>query len=132
MDHVMARIGLVLLLVLGMGVTEMSSQSVRLKQVMRQKLTTSEKLLEAVVTSNWAELASRGRALERLTTDPAWTVLQFPEYGRHSATFVRATQDLIEAADKHDAEAMPLAYVSLTLSCVRCHQYVARTRLADR
>ena len=79
-----------------------------------------------------ATLDALAPAVTRLTADPAWTVLQYPEYGRHSATFVRATQDLIEAADKHDAEAMPLAYVSLTLSCVRCHQYVARTRLADR
>jgi hypothetical protein len=53
-----------------------------------------------------------------------------PEYVRHTTTFVRATEDLLDAAKRRDLEATPLAYVSLTLSCVQCHRYVARMRIA--
>ena len=62
--------------------------------------------------------------------DPAWAVMNTPEYSRHAAAFLRATQDLIEASQRRDQEGAPLAYVSLTLACVRCHQTVARGRLA--
>jgi hypothetical protein len=125
-----ARASLVLLFTLVVGATEVASQTVQLKRLMRQKLEVSEKLLESVVTSNWTELARRSRTLEELTNDPAWAVLKTPEYGRQSSTFVQAAHDLVEAAEKRDQEATPLAYLTLTLSCVRCHQYVARARVA--
>jgi hypothetical protein len=124
------RVGLVILLVIGLGTTEMSSQTVQLKRLMRQKLEQSEKLLEAVVTSNWEELVRRSRTLEELTNDPAWLVLKTPEYGRQSSAFVQAARDLVEAAERRDQQAAPLAYLTLTLSCVKCHQYVARARVA--
>ena len=130
MSSVTTRAGLVSLLVLGLGVTEMASQTVQLKQVMHQKLAESEKLLGALVTSNWPELGRRGRALEELTNAPAWQALKTPEYVRQSAAFVQAARDLVDAADRRDQEAAPVAYLSLTLSCVRCHQYVARMRIA--
>ena len=53
-----------------------------------------------------------------------------PEYIRHTTTFVHATEDLLDAAKRRDLEATPLAYVSLTLSCVQCHRYAARMRIA--
>lgn len=131
MNSRIIRVGLTTLLVIGLGTTAMASQTVPLKQLMRQKLDLSEKLLEAVVTSNWLELGRRSRSLEQLTNDPAWAVLNMPEFGRRSAAFAQAARDLVEAAEKRDEEATPLAYLSLTLSCVRCHQYVSRIRIAD-
>ncbi len=80
MIGITTRVGLVILLVIGLGTTEMSSQTVQLKRLMRQKLEQSEKLLEAVVASNWEELVRRSRTLEELTNDPAWLVLKTPEY----------------------------------------------------
>jgi hypothetical protein len=130
MNIVTTRVVLAMLLVLGSATTEVASQTVPLKQLMRQKLVQSEKLLEAVVTSNWAELARRSRTLEELTNEPAWMALKTPEYVRQSSAFMEAAHDLADAADRRDQEATPVAYLSLTLSCVRCHQYVARARIA--
>jgi hypothetical protein len=84
-----ARVGLVILFTLAVGTTEEASQTAQLKRLMRQKLEVSEKLLEAVVTSNWAELVRRSRSLEELTNDPAWAVLKTPEYGRQSSRSYR-------------------------------------------
>jgi len=126
----LTRIGLTVLLVTGLGLGEVSSQTVQTLRVMREKLVRAERLLGAVVTSNWAALDRDVLALEELTEDPAWSVMLMPEYARGSDAFLRALQDLKEAADRRDPEATPLAYVSLTLSCVRCHQDVARARLA--
>jgi len=119
-----------LVLVASLGSPVASGQIPPLKRVMREKLEQSQLILGAVVTSDWGALERHSRELERLTSEPAWAVLRTPEYARQSAAFLRATQDLIEAARTHDLEAAPLAYVSLTLSCVQCHRYVAKARIA--
>jgi hypothetical protein len=114
-----------------LGGSGASTQSVQLKRVMQTKLEHAQRILGDVVTSNWVALQGDAAALQRATRDPAWAVLTEPEYVRHTTTFVRATEDLIDAAQRRDLEATPLAYVSLTLSCVQCHRYVARMRIAQ-
>jgi hypothetical protein len=106
-----------------------TAQTVRLNQVMRAKLQHSQQILEAVVTSNWTLLEKESKALVQVTQDPAWSVLQFPEYKRHSGAFVRATDDLIEAARLRDLEGASLGFVALSTSCVSCHRYLARARV---
>lgn len=113
-----------------LAVSNSSAQTTALSRVMRQKLEQSQGMLAAVVTSNWADLERRSEALVRVTSDPAWAVLNTPEYARQSQAFLRAAQDLIDAAKRRDLDAAPLAYASLTLSCVQCHRYVARARIA--
>jgi hypothetical protein len=99
---------------------------------MRQKLLHTQKILEAVVTSDWARLETESRALERVTQEPAWMSLKLPEYAKRSLAFQHTVQDLHRAASRRDLEATPKAYVAVTLSCVDCHRYLARARLAQR
>jgi hypothetical protein len=108
-----------------------SGQGRALDRLMHKKLVTSQKILEAVVTSDWISLEEQSRDLEALTNDPAWMVLRKPEYGRHSDVFRAAVRALHDAAAKRDLEATPRAYISLTLSCVECHRYLARNRIAN-
>ena len=105
-----------------------SAQTPRLQRVMRDKLARSQSILEAVVTSKWEQLDRESRALARVSQDPAWSVLQMPEYVRYSQAFLRATDDLIEAAKLRDLEAASLGFISLSTSCVSCHRYIARAR----
>jgi hypothetical protein len=97
---------------------------------MQEKLVHAQKILEAVVTSDWSGLETHSRELERLTNDPRWTVLKYPEYARHSAGFVRAVQDLHHAASQRDLDKTPQAYIAVTMQCVECHRYLARARIA--
>lgn len=108
-----------------------SAQTIALKRVMQQKLGHSQVILAAVTMSNWGEMERQSEALIQVTKDPAWMVLNTPEYARHSQAFVRAAEDLLDAARRRDLDAAPLAYVSMTLSCVQCHRYVARARVAS-
>jgi hypothetical protein len=109
-----------------------SSQAPGLNRVMQQKLDHAKAILGAVVTSDWRTLDRESRALSLATRDPAWIALIAPEYLHQSDAFQRALQDLIEASARHDLDAASKAEVSLTMSCVQCHQYVARTRVAGR
>jgi len=112
--------------------TGLEGQTTALNRVMRNKLADAQGVLAAVVTSNWAELERRSKALAAATDDPAWLVLKTPEYTRQSEAFVRAANDLVDAAARRDQEAAPLAYVALTMRCVQCHRYVARARIAGQ
>jgi hypothetical protein len=113
-------------------VATMAGQGPAVDRLMRKKLEVSQKILEAVVMSRWADIESRARDLEDLTNEPAWRVLTAPEYATHSNAFRRSVRTLHDAAAKRDLEATPKAYVAVTLSCVDCHRYLARSRIADR
>jgi hypothetical protein len=107
-----------------------AAQGLQLSRVMRDKLQHAQKILETVVTSDWNGLETHTRELERLTNDPRWMVLRFPEYAKHSAAFVGALRDLRRVAGERDLERATEAYTALILRCVDCHQYVARARIA--
>lgn len=108
-----------------------ADQTARLGLVMRAKLDHSQKILEAVVTGNWALLDRESRQLMRAADDPAWMVLRTPEYIRHSEGFLRATSELAVAAERRELEAASLGFVSLTTNCVACHRYLARARIVN-
>jgi hypothetical protein len=98
-------------------------------QVMRDKLVHSEKILEAIMTSDFALLQRESAQLARATTAPAWAVLLTPEYRRYSVEFTRVTDALIDAAERRDLDAAAMHYVSLTLSCYQCHRYLKGARI---
>jgi len=112
------------------GLGASPGQGPALNRVMREKLGHTQKILEAVVTSDWVALETHSRELEQLTNDPRWMVLKLPEYSRHSAAFVTAIQTLHRAAAQRDLEATPKAYIDVTLQCIDCHRYLARERIA--
>jgi cytochrome c556 len=101
-------------------------------RVMREKLAHSQKILEAILTSNFALLERESAALGRVTQAPAWTVLKGPEYLRQSEAFLKALRELRDAAREHDLDTAAQRYTVLTMTCFGCHRYMKDRRLADR
>ena len=101
-------------------------------RVMRDKLTHAQKILEAVMTSDYVALETHSTALARATELPGWFELKSPEYRRQSEAFVHATQALADAAKRRDLDAAALQYVSVTLTCFECHRYLKNMRIARR
>jgi hypothetical protein len=101
-------------------------------RVMREKLAHSQRILEAILTSNFVLLERESAALAKATEVPAWTVLKGPEYLRQSEAFLKALGELRNAAREHDLDAAVLRYNALTTSCFACHRYMKDRRLADR
>ena len=126
------RLGLAVLLVAATAGPSPSAQTARTKQVMHTKLDHSQRILEAVVTSNWQLLERESREMALVVRDPAWTALAMPGYMRYSEAFLRATDDLGEAARLRDLESASLGLISLTTSCVNCHRYLARARIVTQ
>ena len=98
---------------------------------MRAKLEHSQDAIEGLTTENFDMIAKAAGQMEVLSQEAAWQVLQTPEYRVQSVEFRRATRALKDAAAKKNLDAAALAYVDVTMKCVRCHQYVRHTRAAD-
>ena len=81
------RLGVVLLLV-AMSSSAESGQTPGTARVMREKLGHSQKILEAILTSNFTLLDRERTALAKVTEAPAWTVLKGPEYLKQSEAFL--------------------------------------------
>lgn len=113
-----------------LSIPAIADQTPQLNRVMRQKLAHSQAILGAVVTSDWATLDRESRALAKATRDPAWIVMTAPEYLRQSDAFTNALQRLIEASVRKDLDAAADAQLELTRSCVQCHRYLTRRRMA--
>ena len=123
---------LTLVALLGWWAPPLAAQTRQTKQVMRQKLAQSQQLLAALVTSNWASLGSGSRNLDALTSQPGWDVLRLPEFNKQTIAFQRAVQALAEASKQRDQRTALAAYNGLVGSCVECHNYVARARIATK
>jgi hypothetical protein len=129
--HLNIRLAVAVLLIAITAGPAPLAQSPRMKQVMRAKLDHSQRILEAVVTSNWQLLDRESREMALVVRDPAWQSLAMPEFRRHSEAFLRATDDLTEAAGLRDLERASLGFVSLSTSCVSCHRYLTRARIVS-
>ena len=124
------RLSIVLVLLTLSG-SAAPAQTPALGRVMREKLTHSQKILEAIMTSDFAGLESHSAALSRVTQSSAWSVLNSPEYLRQSSLFVGAARDLVEAAKQHDLDAAAEHYVTLTRTCFQCHRYMKNARIGS-
>ena len=108
-----------------------AGQSNQTEQVMHEKLEHSARLLAALVTSDWAGLGHHARALQDVTTKPGWDVLRLPEFNKYTNAFQHSTAALVTTADERDQRSALAAYNGLVGSCVECHRYVARARIAS-
>ena len=125
------RLLLILSVIVASGV-EVPAQTAATGRLMQAKLAHSQKILEAILTSDFALLEQESNALGQVTKAPAWSVFYNPEYTRQSGAFLRAIDDLRDAAKGADLDGAASSYVSLTLSCFQCHRYMKTRRIAMR
>ena len=117
----------VLIALVGVAAT---AQTPATGRVMREKLGHSQKILEAILTSNFSQLERESTALSKATQSPAWSVLRGPEYIRQSERFLKSLQEMDAAAKGRDLDAAMMHYQELTSSCFGCHRFMKDKRIA--
>jgi hypothetical protein len=125
------RLALILVLLASSSVL-VAGQTRATGRVMREKLGHSQKILEAILTSDFALLDRETAALAKATESPAWTVLRSPEYMRQSEAFLKSLRQLSTAAKERDLDTAAQQYVALTMTCFACHRHMKDQRLAER
>jgi hypothetical protein len=118
------------LLVLVLTAPTVPGQTPATRRVMREKLTHSQRILEAILTSDFELLERETTALSRVTQTAPWQALRSPEYLKQSETFLTANRALNEAAKNRDLDGAAELYTSLTMSCFACHRHMKDSRIA--
>lgn len=121
--------GIALLLVLG-GDMQAPSQprGKKIDKLMVAKLQNSQKLLEGIAMSDFKKITDSAEELLELTKTEEWLMHKTPRYQTHSNDFQRATETLIRKSKDKNIDGATLAFFDMTMSCVRCHQYVREIR----
>jgi hypothetical protein len=101
-------------------------------ELMRQKLQHSQKVLEGLALSDFDTIAQHAEELILISKKAEWKVYKTPQYEVHSNEFRRNAGALVKGAKDKNLDACALAYVDMTLNCVRCHKYVREVRMARR
>jgi hypothetical protein len=100
-----------------------------LKKYMRQKLEHSKSALEELAMEDFALIAKNATAMRELSEDVRWQVSPNVNYLRLSAEFQDLAGELASKAKEKNLDGATLAYVELTMNCVKCHKLVRDERL---
>lgn len=122
--HILAGCGLVLLLV---AVTQADDKpALDLSKIMEKKLELSKEILAGMVTEDFDKISSNADRLLKLAKTQ-WIQNETSEYRAQLKDFWIVVDGLKTAADEKNADGATLAYVQMTLSCVKCHKYLRNT-----
>jgi hypothetical protein len=92
------------------------------QEIMWRKLDLSHETLDALALDDFEAIAAYAEDLEAMSRVEQWTISDSEAYLSESAQFQSAARELGSAARARDSEAAALAYVDLTIRCVRCHR----------
>ena len=101
-----------------------------LSKFMRQKLEASSTVLEGLCTED-LELVSQGsKVLLQMSHEERWRVSADMLYRRYSNEFSSAVEELLKESEDQDMDGTSLAWVNVTMKCLKCHEWVRNTVLA--
>jgi hypothetical protein len=92
--------------------------------VMQRKLMYAEKVLEGLAVNDFAKIDTAADGLIACVKDETWKINETEKYMAHTNDFMRRVQSLKKAAKDKNIDAAALSYVDMTLTCVRCHEYL--------
>jgi hypothetical protein len=109
------------------GAHEVYAQ-LQLRQLMANKLQHAQKLLAAITSAKFDEVREHGDQLLQIANRAEWVAYKTPRYEQHSNEFRRAVETMVRKAKNKNIDGVTLAYMDMTMSCVRCHEHVREVR----
>jgi len=123
--YVVAVLGLCAAMV-PLGSTQQPNDA--LARIMKEKLKNSQIIMEGLALADYVKIRKGADELIQLSKTAEWMVHKTPRYEVYSNDFRRAAETIYQKAKDQNIDGVALAYVDMTLSCVRCHQYVREIR----
>lgn len=102
-----------------------------LRSFMRQKLEASNRILEGLVTDDLSMVEAGSETLLKMSTEAKWRASNDMLYRRYSTEFVDAVSDMKEKAKSQSIDGTSLAWIKSTMTCLKCHEWVRNTIIAD-
>ena len=101
-----------------------AAQQDKTRPFMRVKLVGSQSVLNGLVTENF-ELIHRGADdMKKMSEASQWPQSEDKVYEHYGAEFRRQCDKLMEQADKKNLEGAHFTFLSMTTTCINCHDYV--------
>jgi hypothetical protein len=92
--------------------------------LMAQKLKESQAMLEGLAMNDPVKVQKSAEELLRISKEAQFRkALNTPQYEYHANNFQRAAETAIEKAKAKNIDGATLAYLDMTMTCVRCHQH---------
>lgn len=101
-----------------------------ISKFMRAKLQHAQKMIESLATEDFDAMAKSSQEMSLLTLAESWQVLQTPDYLHESMAFRRSADAMTAAAKKKNLDGAALAYVEMTMHCVKCHKMIRHAKMA--
>jgi hypothetical protein len=102
-----------------------------LQRFMRQKLQASNLILEGLCTEDLKMVTDGAATLMKMSKEEKWRVSNDMMYRRYSKEFVNAVEELEQEAKDNDMDGTSMAWVNVTMKCLKCHEWVRNTVIAE-
>ncbi|MEY2726645.1 MAG: hypothetical protein RLZZ458_2512 [Planctomycetota bacterium] len=103
-----------------------------LSKFMRQKLDASSKVLEGLCTEDLEMVAEGSRVLLKMSHEERWRVSTDMMYRRYSNEFSVSVEELLKESEDQDMDGTSMAWVNVTMKCLKCHEWVRNTIIAGQ
>lgn len=95
---------------------------------MKMKLQSAQLVLDGIAVGDCQRIEEGASYLVRLSKKAEFQLGGIPNYERYSDEFRRSAEALVKAAQAKNLDAATLAYVDLTLNCVKCHKHIREVK----
>jgi hypothetical protein len=120
----LGTLGVVLLTQTGQG-----DEPDKLKELMKRKLTSAQKVLEGIAVKDFDLIAKHAEELQAVGKAAQFRVVKTPRFEVYSNDFQRNAENLARQAKEKNLDGAALAYVDLTLNCVKCHKHIREVNM---
>ena len=128
-----AVVATLMLLMVGLSTAQEKPKAVdppKKPTVMQRKLAHAQKVLEGLALEDFDKIRTSSDGLLECVKDASWRINDTDKYVLFSNDFLRRVENLRKAAKDKKIDAAALAYVDMTLTCVKCHQYLRDTGIS--
>ncbi len=102
-----------------------------LTRFMRQKLQASSLILEGLCTEDLKRVSEGSVTLMKMSHEEKWRVSNDIMYRRYSTEFIHSVEELQKEAEDNNMDGTSMAWVNVTMKCLKCHEWVRNTVLVD-
>jgi hypothetical protein len=93
------------------------------RELMARKLAHAQGVLSALATEDYGKMSENAEELLKLA-EKQWIAVDTPEYRSHLKDFWIVADGIRSSAAEKNVDGATLAYVQMTISCVKCHKYL--------
>jgi hypothetical protein len=97
--------------------------------VMERKLKNAQGLLEGLALKDFAKIEKAADELMLCVKEATWRINDTDKYLLYSNDFIREIESVQKAAKNKNVDAATLAYMEMTMTCVKCHEHLRETRI---